>query len=414
MSERLPEIPARVLFRGTLTVIAVGALFALIVLHYEVLFILLGALLVGTAIKPLVGLLTRRGMAPEVATPVVFGALLVLVLVLSWVLLPPLIDQAARVVDRLVEVYASVRKELTNSPTILIRRAAQLAPAELALDTAGEVDSTGDLPVSQTVAILPRSLLGIFATFILAFHWVIEGDRLKGAAMLLIPYPSRQPARDLVQQVERRIREYTVGQGILCLVVGLMAFLAYLIIGLPNAFALAVFAGLLEAIPLIGPTLGAVPAFIFAFLISPWHALGVVVAAGLIQQLENLFLVPQVMDRQVGVHPLVTLMAVFAFSTLFGVAGAILAIPLVAVAGLILNAIFERQRELASRVGGMRDETGVIQYRLEDLIGDVRRHVREKPAIATDAEDRVEDELEAIASDLTHWLSRHHASEQES
>jgi predicted PurR-regulated permease PerM len=103
-----------------------------------------------------------------------------------------------------------------------------------------------------------------------------------------------------------------------------LAFVAYSLIGLPNALLLALFAGLLEAVPVIGPFLGAVPAIIVGLSVSPVTALWVILATGIIQQLENSLLVPRVMNRTIGVRPLVTLLALLAFGSLFGIWGRLL------------------------------------------------------------------------------------------
>ncbi|MBK9613516.1 AI-2E family transporter [Candidatus Amarobacter glycogenicus] len=78
-----------------------------------------------------------------------------------------------------------------------------------------------------------------------------------------------------------------------CLVIGIMALVAYLLIGLPNALVLALAAGVLEAVPMVGPLLGAIPAAVIALSISPSKLIWVIVATMIIQQLENSVLVPR-------------------------------------------------------------------------------------------------------------------------
>ena len=116
-----------------------------------------------------------------------------------------------------------------------------------------------------------------------------------------------------------------------------MALVAYLLIGLPNALVLALVAGVLEAVPLLGPLLGAIPAAVIALSIAPSKLIWVVVATVVIQQLENAVLVPRVMRKAVGVNPFVSLLAMFALSSLFGIAGALMAIPIAAMVQLLLD-----------------------------------------------------------------------------
>jgi predicted PurR-regulated permease PerM len=99
-------------------------------------------------------------------------------------------------------------------------------------------------------------------------------------------------------------------------------------LGVPYAPALALIAGITEAIPLVGPLIGAVPAVIIGFTVSPVTGILVAVLYGVIQGLENNVLVPKIMSSNVGLNPLVIIIAIVAGSTLNGVIGAILAIPL--------------------------------------------------------------------------------------
>src|SRR3970282_1031590 len=101
----------------------------------------------------------------------------------------------------------------------------------------------------------------------------------------------------------------------------ILSFLAYTLIGIPNAIVFAVLAGVLEVIPYIGPILSAIPPLLVALTIDPVTAIWVLVACTAIQQSENYLLVPLVMRGSVGLNPFVTLLAITAFGSLPGVPG---------------------------------------------------------------------------------------------
>ena len=128
--------------------------------------------------------------------------------------------------------------------------------------------------------------------------------------LISLPQASRLKASALVSDIEGKVSGYLGGQGLLCLAIGVLAFAAYALIGLPNAMVLAIIAGLMEAVPMIGPLLGAIPAAVIALTISPNMLIWVVVATVVIQQLENNLLVPRVMKKAVGVNPFVSLLFV--------------------------------------------------------------------------------------------------------
>jgi predicted PurR-regulated permease PerM len=100
---------------------------------------------------------------------------------------------------------------------------------------------------------------------------------------------------------------------------------------------LAVFAGVMELVPILGPALGAIPAVLVALTISTEKAIWVVVATAIIQLAENYLLVPQIMKRFVGVSPVINLLALITMGSILGVPGALLAIPTAAVLQPILH-----------------------------------------------------------------------------
>jgi predicted PurR-regulated permease PerM len=91
---------------------------------------------------------------------------------------------------------------------------------------------------------------------LLAYHWTLDGPRIIQSLLPLVSKDQREGISELISAMETKIGSYLAGQGILCLVIGIMALVAYMLIGLPNALVLALVAGVLEAVPMIGPLLG--------------------------------------------------------------------------------------------------------------------------------------------------------------
>jgi hypothetical protein len=165
----------------------------------------------------------------------------------------------------------------------------------------------------------------------------------------------------------------------------------------------------MEAVPMIGPFLGAVPAAIVAISISPITLVWVVVGTIIIQQLENNLLVPRVMRKAVGVNPFVSLLAIFAFSSLFGIAGALMAIPIAAIIQLLLNRFVFRQVELKPENSIGRDTGSRLRYETQELAQDLRKQARlTKKGSDLDVKqiDQVMDEIETITADLDALLEQ--------
>jgi hypothetical protein len=121
--------------------------------------------------------------------------------------------------------------------------------------------------------------------------------------------------------------------------VGSAAFIAYMLIGLPYTLVLAIIAGIMEMVPVFGPALGAIPALLVALSVEPGKAIWVLVATGVIQMIENIWLVPRIMKSSMGVNPILILLSLITFSSVFGFPGALLALPLAAIIQLILERI---------------------------------------------------------------------------
>jgi hypothetical protein len=181
----------------------------------------------------------------------------------------------------------------------------------------------------------------------------------------------------------------------------------------PYALVLGVLMGIFEAIPIIGPTLGAIPAVVITLATAPDKVVWVVVALVAIQVLENNLLVPRVMDQSVGVNAIVSILAIAAFGVLFGLGGAILAIPLAAILQILFNRMLfdlpapeEMVDSPAPGENGKRDRLAMLRLETQELVQDVRKQVRnEEGAGEPDPRgEEAEDLIESVALDLDNLL----------
>jgi predicted PurR-regulated permease PerM len=249
----------------------------------------------------------------------------------------------------------------------------------------------------------------------LIFYWILDGPRTIQSLLLLIPQGQRESISELISAMENKVGYYIAGQSILCLIIGVMALLAYLLIGLPNALVLALLAGVLEAVPMIGPLLGAIPAALVALSIGSDKLIWVIVATVVIQLLENNLLVPRIMRKAVGVNPFVTLLAIFAFSSFFGIAGALMAIPMAAIIQLALNRFVFHQAAMEPEVSAGRDHASRLRYEAQDLAQDLRKQARLMKGGSDQRVkqiDQVMDEIETITTDLDALLAQVSAQDE--
>ena len=401
----------------TLLLVCVALCFWLLYRFNQVVFILFIAILMGTVIRPAVEWLHRRGLPRAAGVILVYFMLLALLTGFVLLLFPLLVEQSTLIAAAVPGYYHSLREWMVSSPNQLIVRLSEFLPETL--PSLGPVQQTGPEMIATAgqalgyVADVAEAIFIATVILILAFHWTLDGPQIIRSLLLLIPKGQRAIIRELVSAMETKVGSYIAGQGVLCLAIGILALVAYVLIGLPNALVLALMAGVLEAVPMVGPLLGAIPAVLVALSIAPAKLVWVVVATVVIQQLENSLLVPRVMRKAVGVNPFVSLLALFAFGSMFGIAGALVAIPIAAIIQLFLDRFIFHPTATEPEVSADRDFASRLRYEAQDLAQDLRKQARlskgkEGSDLRVKQIDQVMDEIEAITTDLDALLAQTH------
>jgi len=398
---------------ATLGLVSVILGFWLLYRFYQVFFMLLIAIVIGTVIRPMVTRLHQRGIPKIAGIILVFLLLLVLLTGFLLLLFPLIVEQSTTINAAIAGYYQNLRAWMIAYPNPLIVRLSEFLPATL--PNLKPVQQTGlevMASAGQALAYIAMAARAVFITLVilfLAFYWTLDGTRTIQSFLLLVPKDRRESISELILAMETKVGFYIAGQGFLCLVIGMMALVAYLLIGLPNALVLALIAGVLEAVPMIGPLLGAIPAALVALSIGPDKLIWVIVATAVIQQLENSLLVPRVMKKAVGVNPFVTLLAIFAFSSLFGIAGALMAIPLAAIIQILLNRFVFHPAAMDLEVSAGRDYASRLRYEAQDLAQDLQKQARLNKR-GSDQRikqiDHVMDEIETITTYLDTLLAQ--------
>lgn len=404
---------------ATLFVVAVGIGFFLLSYFSQVVLLFLVAVVIGTAIKPAVNRLAQHGIPRYAGELAIF--LLILVLVVGFLVsaFPLVLDQATVVTSTVGQYYSEIRIFLLSSPSNLLQNLGFRLPLVFEVDTivqeapvaepqpatSGEETADRVAQAFDYVRLAGGVLFSLVAVFLMAFYWTLEGDRAVRTFLFLVPSRRRDEVRTVIQEIETRVGGYLLGQALLMLIIGALQLVAYLLIGLPNALLLALIAGLAEAIPLVGPTLGALPAILVALgLGDNTKVLLVVISTVIIQGLENYLIVPRVMGRSVGINPLVTLLFLAAFSTLLGLIGAVLAIPTAAVLQILLaHYLFDAESDAQLNPPG-RGHVSVLRYQAQEIALDARKQLRFKPGNAQG--EQVQESIEALAAELDRLLER--------
>ncbi len=168
----------------------------------------------------------------------------------------------------------------------------------------------------------------LISVIFFSFYFLIEEHVIRGLLLRFFDAKNANDIAGIFDKAELRMRAWLWGQLILMLAIGTATYIGLTLLGVRYALPLAVLAGLLEVVPILGPTISAIPAFLVTASQSVFGGFTVIALYFVIQQIENQVLVPLVMRRAVGLNPILTLTALIIGGKLAGVMGLLLAIPL--------------------------------------------------------------------------------------
>jgi predicted PurR-regulated permease PerM len=187
---------------------------------------------------------------------------------------------------------------------------------------------------------LTNSIFTLILAIVLNFYFLIDMENIERWFISIIPENIKDKTLNALKEINSSFKSFLKAQLILCLFVGLADGLGAWILGVNYPLILGIIAGFTEIIPYLGPFIGAIPAIIVALTISPWKALEVSIWYLVVQQLEAHFVVPNVMGKTMGLHPLTVIFSLLVFGKLLGFWGVILAVPIAAMIKIILKIYF--------------------------------------------------------------------------
>ena len=297
-----------------------------------VLLLLFAAITIAEAMRPAVRWMNRYRIPRWLGVLLIYLVGLGILAGLGYLISQPLVEQVSQFVDNLpqytkdIEDFATQAQGALNNlpggdavPTQIANLASQIAPF---------------------IVSIPATIIGIVAdivvTLFMALFWTAYSDGLREFTLSFLPPRLRSRGAEVLDDMSQRLGGYVRGVVINMFVIGLLSGIAVWLLGLPFPLLLGVFAGLTEFIPLVGPFIGAAPAVLLGLVISPTKGVVVALVYLLIQQFEGHTLVPLVMNRVVKLRPLTILVSLAIGTLLFGLEGALLAVPFAAVAQVFI------------------------------------------------------------------------------
>ncbi len=284
----------------------------------------------------------RRLKVPRLVSSASILAALALVLALGgWLLMPVLKREITALVSTLPGALSYVDQRVGNLANDLGLRSSldlsSLSPSNMSRQLLG-----GVLGLFGTLASV---LLGIVVIVFLSLYLAAAPEPIVRWTIRLFPPDRRPRAEKVLSKIRLQLLDWLKGRLMSMAVVGALSILALYVIGVPGALSLGIFAGLVSFVPYIGPIVSVVPPALLALGETPVDALWVLVAYFGIQQVESYLITPVIMEEVASLHPAVVVAAVAAFGTAFGVIGAILALPVTLVGGVLVEELWFHRME---------------------------------------------------------------------
>jgi len=328
----------RRMFETVATVVGVAIVLAALWAAREALMLVYISALIAMGFSPVVSMLERpsvyRRRVPRwFAILLIYSAILSVVLLIGLAVIPPLMAQAEALWRRMPAEFNRfqaflIEHRLMTRP-VTLEEAVQNAP------TGAGGNAVGTVLVA--ISSLIGGMFGLITILILSFYLLVEADTMFEYLIRFVPAGRRSDVATAAREAVVKVSAWLSAQFVLAGVMGVFAAVGLWWLGVPYFYVIALVAAIGETIPIVGPVIGGVTAVAVAITVSAKLALTVGTYFLVLHQLEANVLVPKIMERRVGVSPVAVMVALLIGGALWGLVGAILAIPSVAILSVIIE-----------------------------------------------------------------------------
>ena len=327
------SITTETLFRVIFVIL--GAVFLYLI--RDVVAVLLFSVIIAAAVTPLANWMQNKGIPRTLG---VFGIYFVAFLILAGILymiVAPLsneLDNLSLIVpvyfDKVDMFFKAIRDSVPQYESIITSVQDRLG--ELSVNLANFSSN-----VFGTTGKLFGGVISAIFTVVISFYLSAQEHGISIFLRAVTPKEKQPYVLSLWARAQHKLGRWLQAQIILSVVVGILIYIGLAIFGIQHKVLLALIASMLEIIPIFGPILAAIPAVMFGLLKSPIFALWIILIYTIVHQLENHVLVPNVMNRAIGLNPVIVIVALLVGGKLFGIPGIILGVPVAVVLVEILK-----------------------------------------------------------------------------
>ncbi|MBA3724388.1 MAG: AI-2E family transporter [Candidatus Levybacteria bacterium] len=300
-------------WNAILRIITAGMGLYFIWMASSILVVILIAIMLATAFYPIVMRLSKH-------MPVILATILSMLL-----LFVPFIIIGASVIPTFIQEFPTLLKTVNN-----LVQDSTILPKEIRSIDITQYAQSGGQYVLQSTGVITSAVSSFLIIIFLALYLIVDAKRIIGLFLGIFPKGERKKFKGLLTDLAEINGQYIRGSLLVSLICGVVIFIGLLLLQIPFALPLAMFTAVLALLPLIGATIGAIPAVIIGFSMSPLTGFLVIALYVIYQQVEGAVISPAIYNKALNLSPALSFLSVIIGTSLFGITGAFLALPVAA------------------------------------------------------------------------------------
>lgn len=294
------------------------------------------AMIISYVLNPIVSMLASRKMPRSIAVLLIYAVFLTTLAVIAMNLFPMFTQQLQELNEHLPEMTLRAQGLMRNLNSRLIPPGVEMGMNNWFFQLENRL-ATGISHFLDNIGSTINLLFNAFIVPFLVFYILKDFDVFERTVVSCLPRSRRKSIVTMLKDIDAALGNYIRGQFLVCIIIGVLAYIGYALIGMPYALLFASVVALFNIVPYMGPFLGAAPAVIMASTISLRLVLLVAVVNTLCQMLESNVISPQVVGRKLHLHPLLIIFALLVGGEVAGMIGLILAVPIFAAGKVVLH-----------------------------------------------------------------------------
>lgn len=306
-------------------------------LAHVIIPIILG-LILSYMMEPLVYMWQRMRISRTISIILSFLMVFIFITILIIFIAPSFVKNLKDIIESLPKIQSDYRKLIDDVFSIVrsknlsdgLKNSLTEVLAKIINNVESYAASILDNILNSYMKIV-NFVVDFLLSLVIAFYMLRDKEIMSGWVLALFPFKWKRDLSDLGRDISQIAADFLQGQLLLAAIIGVLETIGLIIIGVKYPIIMGIIGGLSNLVPFLGPFIGAVPSIAVAFLDSPMKALWTVVLFVIVQQLDNNFIGPKIVEGKLGLHPVSTIIAVIIGGEFFGLTGIFLAVPVFAV-----------------------------------------------------------------------------------